>query len=149
VGRVTETTVIEAPVERVYQLWTDVESMPKWFPRATHISDVTGPLDEVGSKYTVNFTNSPPSPSEIVLVEPNRRHDHKFSPRYNGYCTVTFEPIDGGKTRFSLDATYRVPGGFLGDIFDKLLVHRIAEPRMAAEVPAFKTFVESEMKAPA
>lgn len=127
--------------------WTSDHAMPRWFPDVQEIYDVTGPLDQPGSRYKLRFKTGPRYSCQVVAVEPNQRHDHRFEPiglmRFSGFATMTFEP-QGDQTLFSFDARYDLPLGPVGRLLDWLLLARIAEKRMAAEVPAFKAFVEAE-----
>lgn len=54
---------------------------------------------------------------------------------------MTFESVDGG-TSLSFDASYELAGGFLGRGLDRLLIARVAEPRMRQEIANFKLLAE-------
>lgn len=60
---------IAAPPERVFGMWTDLERMTEWVGGVTRVTDVTGPVDVAGTRYTVRF-GPMRSPTEILEVEP-------------------------------------------------------------------------------
>ena len=59
---------VEAPRELVFDLWTDLDRAHEWTEGLTRITDVTGPVTSVGTRYTAWFGRIR-SPSEIVEVE--------------------------------------------------------------------------------
>jgi uncharacterized protein YndB with AHSA1/START domain len=144
VGRVAVTTLIEAPVERVFELWTDAACYPKWFPHARRISNVSAPLDQRGARYTLHLEGPVRAKCQVTRVERNRFHEHIFRQTpfpAEGQAVAKFEPAEGG-TRLSFDASYEVAGGPVGRFLDRLLIARVAEPRMAQEIANFKRLIE-------
>ena len=89
---------VAAPPERVFELWTSLERMGEWVGGVTRVSDVSGPIDRVGTTYVVHFGRVS-SPTEILEVEPPRRFVTRFgSWILRGVSSATFEP-DGDGTR--------------------------------------------------
>src|SRR5947208_2623022 len=62
------TVDIAAPVEQVFDLWTNVERWHEWIEGLGKVTDVTGPPDQAGTRYTTWF-GSMRSPSEILEAE--------------------------------------------------------------------------------
>ena len=54
-GRYRFTAHVAAPADRVFDLWTDVDRFKEWIGGVTGVTDVSGPLDEAGTRYTVLF----------------------------------------------------------------------------------------------
>ncbi len=86
----------KAPPDVVFDLWTDLERMGEWVGGVTKVSDVTGPLDVVGSRYTVWFGRMK-SPTEVIAVE----RPHHFRSRFGnwllrGETDATFDAVEGG-----------------------------------------------------
>ncbi|MEO6208359.1 MAG: SRPBCC family protein, partial [Candidatus Limnocylindrales bacterium] len=46
---------VAAPPERVFGLWTDLDRMKDWVGGVTRVSDLTGPVAQAGTSYTVWF----------------------------------------------------------------------------------------------
>jgi uncharacterized protein YndB with AHSA1/START domain len=94
----TISTRVAAPVEDVFALWTSLERMGEWVGGVTGVSDVSGPIDQVGTTYVVHF-GPMKSPTEILEVDPPRRFATRFgSWLLRGRSSATFEP-DGDGTR--------------------------------------------------
>lgn len=90
------TVDIAAPVEQVFDLWTNVERMHEWIGGISKVSDVTGRPGQAGTSYTIWF-GSMRSPSEILEAERPRRLRTRFGNRMlRGETSVTFEPTATG-----------------------------------------------------
>ena len=143
-GRVAFTTLIEAPVERVFEFWTDASRYPEWFPRARKISNVSAPLDQPGASYTLHLDGPMRAHCQVTRVERNRRHEHVFKQTplpSSGQAVVVFDAAPEG-TSLTFDASYEIAGGPVGRFFDRVLLARVAEPRMRQEIANFKALVE-------
>ena len=88
---------IAAPVEQVFDLWTNVERWHEWIEGISKVSDVTGLPGQAGTRYTIWF-GSMRSPSEILEAEPPRRLRTRFGNRMlRGETLVTLEPTATSK----------------------------------------------------
>ena len=89
---------VDAPPERVFALWTDLQRMGEWVGGVTSVTDVSGPVDRVGTTYVVHF-GPVKSPTEVLEADPPRRFATRFgSWILRGRSSTTFEP-DGAGTR--------------------------------------------------
>ena len=94
------TAFTAAPPGRVFALWTDLDRMKEWVGGVTKVTDLTGPVDRVGTRYVVWF-GPVKSPTEVLDVERPRRFGTRFgSWILRGTNTTTFEP-DGDGTRIT------------------------------------------------
>jgi uncharacterized protein YndB with AHSA1/START domain len=59
---------IDASPERVFDFFMDLGRMSEWVGGVTAVTDVTGPVDQAGTRYTVHF-GPMASPTEIVEVD--------------------------------------------------------------------------------
>ena len=87
-----------APPERVFDLWIDLERMKDWVGGVTRVTDLTGPVERVGTRYVVWFG---PVKSPTIVLEADR--PRRFSTRFGSWIlrgtnTTTFEP-EGDGTR--------------------------------------------------
>jgi len=91
-------TVVAAPIDKVFALWTDLERMGDWVGGVTGVTDISGPIDRAGTTYVVHF-GPVKSPTEVLEVERPRRFATKFgSWVLRGRSSATFEP-EGDGTR--------------------------------------------------
>ena len=89
---------VDAPPERVYALWTDLQRMGEWVGGVTGVTDVSGPVDRVGTTYVVRF-GPVKSPTVVLEADPPRRFATRFgSWILRGRSSATFES-DGAGTR--------------------------------------------------
>jgi uncharacterized membrane protein len=137
---------VEAPVERVWDLYRDTSQWEAWMPRG-HWSEFSGPVDEVGTTYesSSNFMGwEMKTRTEVVEVEPLRLiHEHHDTGPMELY--LRFEP-DGEATTCVVDADYEMPGkmpGFVKDVMNKTWFERQTKNMLAD----FKAIAEA--KAPA
>ena len=139
---------IEAPVERVWELFIDRSRLHEWTPRSEFTS-FSGPLDQVGTTFSdttrlmgLDFKMT----NEVVEVEPLRLyHEHTDTGPVD--TVLRLEP-DGDATRVIVDSDYdiaiRMPG-FLKDLLIKGWGERNARQMMHK----FKALVEAEVRAQA
>ena len=86
--------------ERVFDLWTDLDRMKEWVGGVTKVTDVTGPVDRVGTRYVVWF-GPVKSPTEVLEAERPRRFKTRFgSWILRGTNSTTFE-LEGSGTRIT------------------------------------------------
>ena len=90
------TVDIAAPIERVFDLWTSLDRVHEWVGGISKVTDVTGPSDRAGTRYTIWF-GSMRSPSEILEADGPHRLRTRFGNRMlRGETQVTFERTASG-----------------------------------------------------
>jgi uncharacterized protein YndB with AHSA1/START domain len=94
------TAFAAAPPERVFDLWIDLDRMKEWVGGVTKVTDVSGPVDQAGTRYLTWFG---PMKSPTVVLEADR--PRRFSTRFGNWLlrgtnTATFEP-EGEGTRIT------------------------------------------------
>ena len=100
VARYTISTHVGALPEHVFALWTNLERMGEWVGGVTGVSDVSGPIDQVGTTYVVHF-GPMKSPTTILEVERPRRFATRFGNwLLRGRSSAVFEP-DGTGTQIT------------------------------------------------
>jgi uncharacterized protein YndB with AHSA1/START domain len=94
------TVNVKAPRERVFDLWTDFDRAHEWIEGLTRITDVTGPPDVAGTRYTAWFGRMR-SPSEVLEADRPRTVKTRFGSRLlRGVTKATFEE-EGDGTRLT------------------------------------------------
>jgi uncharacterized protein YndB with AHSA1/START domain len=95
-ARYTFSTHVAASPEQVFALWTNLDRMREWVGGVTRVTDVSGPIDRVGTTYVVRFGRMT-SPTEVIEVDRPRRFATRFGNRLlRGRSSATFEPDAGG-----------------------------------------------------
>ena len=131
---------IAAPPERVFALWMDLDRMTEWVGGVTRVTDVTGPIDVAGTRYTVRF-GPMKSPTEILEVE----RPHHVRTRFGnlllkGESNVRFEPTPAG-TR--LTQVFRTRG-LISAVTGRLFAAGSYDGSFRGELEAFRAIVERE-----
>lgn len=110
--------ILNAPVDKVYQCWTNPELMKKWFvPKPWSIAKIEMDLRAGGNSLVV--MRSPegqefPNPGVYLEVIPNKKlvftdaFTTAWEPSQKPFmvATVTFEDAGGGKTKYTARAQH-------------------------------------------
>jgi uncharacterized protein YndB with AHSA1/START domain len=108
---------VAAAPERVFDLWTDLDRMKDWVGGVTRVSDVSGPVAQAGTTYTVWFGRMA-SRTEVLEADPPRFLRTRFgNGLLAGESIVRFEP-EGDGTR--IDQEFQTTGlipNLMGRIF--------------------------------
>jgi uncharacterized protein YndB with AHSA1/START domain len=92
------TAFAAAPPERVFDLWIDLDRMKEWVGGVTKVTDVSGPVDQAGTRY-VTWFGRVRSPTVVLEAERPRRFTTRFGNWImRGTNTTTFER-EGNGTR--------------------------------------------------
>jgi uncharacterized protein YndB with AHSA1/START domain len=98
---------VAAPPEHVFDLWIDLDRMKEWVGGVTKVTDVTGPVDRAGTRYTVWFGGMR-SQTEVLEADRPRLLRTRFGNSIlRGEASATFEP-EGNGTR--IDQELRTEG---------------------------------------
>jgi ribosome-associated toxin RatA of RatAB toxin-antitoxin module len=132
--------VINAPVEKVFQVVTDYERYAEFLPevkevrtsnRKGNVVDVHYKVDVVKTiKYSIRATEEPPKKMSWTFIEGEMMRDNKGS--------WQLEPEGEGKTK----ATYTVEMA-LGPLVPKAIVNALVDTSLPKMLEAFKKRAES------
>jgi hypothetical protein len=140
VARYTFTTHVEAPVDVVFDLWTNLERMREWVGGVTKVTDVTGLVAAGGTRYTVWFGRMK-SQTEVLEAERPRRFATRFGNRIlRGQNSTSFE-ADGTGTR--LTQTLETEG-IIAAIMARLFALGSYRGSFRGELEAFARLAEAE-----
>jgi uncharacterized protein YndB with AHSA1/START domain len=132
--------VIAAPPERVFALWMDLDRMTEWVGGVTRVTNITGPIDVAGTRYTVWF-GPMRSATEILEVERPHHVRTRFGNRIlKGESDVRFEPTPDG-TRLTQVLRTR---GFISALAARLFATGSYEGSFKGELEAFRGIAERE-----
>ena len=96
-GRYTFVVDIKAPRDQVFDLWTNLERAPEWIEGMAGVSDLSGPVDQVGTTYVTRFGSWATSPTTVIDAERPSRFSTRFGNwLLRGVNSATFEERDGG-----------------------------------------------------
>lgn len=132
--------LVNALPDRVFDTFMDLDRMAEWVGGVTRVTDVTGPVDRPGTRYTVWFGRMH-SPTEILEVERPMHVRTRFGNLIlKGESDVTFEP-QGDATRLTQEFRTR---GVVSAFFARLFASGSYKGSFRGELEAFRTIVERE-----
>jgi uncharacterized membrane protein len=143
VERTEKSVEINAPVEVVFDLFSDFEKFPEWM---SHIKEVR----RTGENYTRWTADAPLGmnvewEAETTELEPNSRiawRTVRGDVEMEG--EVTFEEIKKGTTRMHVSLGYSPPAGHLGALIGKFLGND-PEKEIDEELSRFARLAESRV----
>jgi len=128
-GRYTLTRDIAAPSGEVFKAFTDPRLNVDWL-HAAAIHDATGPLDVVGTEYTLVIYGPHTFRARVVRSEPGKAHEVVMRGRFGSARMLALLEERFGGTHLELLTEYSLPFGALGRWLDRRFVDR--EPRTTA-----------------
>jgi uncharacterized protein YndB with AHSA1/START domain len=132
--------LVDAPPARVFDRFMDLERMPEWVGGVTRVTDLTGPVDRPGTRYTVWFGRMR-SPTQILEVERPRHVRTRFGNLIlKGESDVTFDPEAGG-TRLTQEFRTR---GLVSALAARVFATGSYKRSFRGELDAFREIVERE-----
>jgi uncharacterized protein YndB with AHSA1/START domain len=143
-ARHTFTTHATAPIENVFELWTNLDRMREWVGGVTKVTDVSGPVDRVGTRYTTWFGRMK-SPTEVIAVERPRLFATRFGNAIlRGTNRTVFEP-DGDSTRIT--ETFETVG-IISAITARIFATGSYRGSFQGELEAFARIAEADARSP-
>ena len=147
-GHVHESVHVDAPVEATWRVGRDASRMPEWNTTAVEVKEITGPIEEVGSRVTVVSKVAGRRLDvtwQVERVEVPRFVELVGTAPGGGQARqrVDYE-AEGDGTRVTIDMEYELPMGLLGDMIDKLVAERMVARDVRHSSENFKALVEEE-----
>ncbi len=128
-------TVVGAPVARVWEVLVDVERWPEWAPTVTSVRRLDGgPLD-VGSRVRVEQPRIPPTVYAVTELEPGRSFTWVATgPGVRTTARHELEDLGTGGTRVTLAVEQAGPvGAVMGRFY-----RRLTDRYLAAEAEGLR-----------
>ena len=147
-GRIRLDFHVNVPVEQVATLFQQVERVPEWQYDILEVKDVSGPLDHVGASYTLVYWRMGRRLAQRMVItkfEPLKMMEQTANTPLGGRMTsaTRLESVPGG-TDIHWQMDYRLPGGLIGDIADRLLFRAAFERTVKEYMENLKALVEGK-----
>lgn len=129
------TTEIDAPIERVWEVLSAVETWPQWVPTVQKVECFDGPALKLGARYRITQPRLRPAVWKVdELAEGTRFAWRAKAPGVEMVADHVLERIAPEVTTVQLSFEFR---GWLGGLF-RLLFGAIASEYVAKEAQALK-----------
>jgi uncharacterized membrane protein len=147
-GRVQASTVIKAPVGKVWNYYADVDRLQDWIPGGNIMKFewLSPPPKRVGSRFRISIRAAGRTSTwiaEMTEMVKNKKGAYKLVEgdlkRYEE--SFEFEPV-GEETKVTSKMEYELPYHFLGKLLDTLSVNRSIRADIQAMLRRLKTNVE-------
>jgi len=136
---------VDAPRERVFDLWTDLDRMAEWVGGVTGVSDVSGPVDMAGTTYVVHFGGLGGSRTEVLAAERPSLFRTRFGTwLLRGESEARFDDVDG-RTRLVQEFDIQ---GLIPNIAARIFGMGSYKGSFQGELNDFARLVEREAAAP-
>lgn len=136
--------LVNAPLQKVFSLVYDFESIPKWMVGMEEVRNISPGERGEGSSFEwtynmmgVKFDGS----SRIVSLDPPHKAVIESRGGIDSTWTWTYA-AEGAGTRIACDMEYEVPGAGLGKIADKLVVERTNAKNLEKSLENIKALAE-------
>jgi uncharacterized protein YndB with AHSA1/START domain len=139
-GHYRLSTFVNAPPGHVFALWTDLERIGEWIRGVTRVTDISGPVDQAGTEYTVWF-GPMRSRTRVLQAERPRHHRTRFGNAIlKGETEVWLEP-EGDGTRLTQE--FRTTG-WVAAVSARLFATGSYRGSFRGELDAFRQIAERE-----
>jgi uncharacterized membrane protein len=131
-------------VEEVYELWKNLENMPRWMPLVKEVK-VQGGAEELSRwKFGLRFPLLTEWTSRITQRIPERliAWESVSGLPNNGFAE--FSPTEQG-CRLRLSLTFELPGGIAGTLLDAIGIDSWLESNLVESLYRFKEQIEQEV----
>lgn len=137
-ARIRKSIEVDAPVDRVFQLWTDFDSFPGFME---HVQDVEVTGDRSTHwKVEGPFGRFVEWDAEITARNENRCIAWRATGDVGISGVVRFEPEGANRTRVEVEMEYHPPGGKLGELAAKVFEN--PEKDVEEDLRRFKDLAE-------
>lgn len=134
---------VAAPVEQVFDLWTNLDRLLEWLVGLKKVTDVTGPSDRVGTRYIAWFGRSG-SPTVVLDAERPTHYRTRFGNwMLAGENDAIFDQM-GVMTRVT--QTFRIEG-VVPALFARLFATGSYKGSFRGELKTFKSLCERQAQA--
>jgi uncharacterized membrane protein len=135
--RHTASTVVNAPAEQVFQMWSHFNDFPKFM---SYVREVTY-YDDQKSHWVVDVVGRHEWDAVNEGWIDGRQIGWRSTDGLQNHGVVRFEPEGGGPTRITAEIFYDPPAGFLGDLGEHLGAGKRFEQKLQADLDHFARLV--------
>lgn len=136
---------VACSVEQVYDLWDNLENVPRWMPLVKSVKLLPDEADLWRWQFGLRFPFIVEWVSRIEQRLPGQLIAWQSVSGLSNQGKAEFFPSDRG-CRLCLTLAFSLPGGLVGAMLDKIGVDRLLEENLVDSLHRFQTQIESEVR---
>jgi uncharacterized membrane protein len=135
---------VACSVEQVYDLWENLENVPRWMPLVKSVSPLSGDEELWHWKFGLGFPLLTEWTSRITKRIPLRSIAWESVSGLPNQGCAEFFPTDRG-CRLRLTLAFDLPGGIAGALLEKIGMERWLEANLTESLNRFQSQIEAEV----
>jgi uncharacterized membrane protein len=135
---------VACSVEQVYDLWDNLENVPRWMPLVKSVKPIPGEPDLWRWQFGLRFPLLVEWVSRIEQRLPNQLIAWQSVSGLHNQGRAEFAPSDRG-CRLRLTLAFALPGGLVGAMLEKIGLDRWLEANLVDSLTRFQTQIEAEV----
>jgi uncharacterized membrane protein len=136
---------VACSVEQVYDLWDNLENVPRWMPLVKSVKPISGEFDLWCWQFGLRFPLLVEWVSQIEQRIPGQLIAWKSVSGLRNQGKAEFFPSDRG-CRLRLTLAFALPGGLVGTMLEKIGIDRWLEENLVDSLNRFRTQIEAEVQ---
>ena len=135
---------VACSVEEVYNLWENLENVPRWIPLVKEVKNLPGTEELSYWKLGLNFPLVTEWTSRITHRIPQRLIAWKSVSGLPNFGRAEFFPTELG-CRLRLTLAFELPGGIVGIFLKTIGIDRWLEDNLVESLNRFQSLIEQEV----
>lgn len=136
---------VACSVGQVYDLWDNLENVPRWMPLVKSVKPIPGEADLWCWQFGLRFPLLVEWVSHIEQRLPGQLIAWKSVSGLRNHGQAEFFPSDRG-CRLRLTLAFALPGGVVGTLLEKIGIDRWLEENLVDSLNRFQTQIEAEVQ---
>jgi uncharacterized membrane protein len=135
---------VACSVEEVYDLWENVENVPRWMPLVKEVKVLSATEELSRWKFGWGFPLLTEWTSRITQRIPQRLVAWESVSGLPNYGCAEFFPTEQG-CRLRLTLAFELPGGIVGAFLEAIGIDRWLEANLVESLHRFQSLIEEEV----
>ena len=135
---------VACSVEEVYDLWKNMENVPRWMPLVKEVKVLPGTEELSRWKFGLGFPLLTEWTSRITRRVPQRLVAWESVSGLSNCGCAEFFPTEQG-CRLRLTLAFELPGGIVGAFLEAIGIERWLESNLVESLHRFQSLIEEEV----
>jgi uncharacterized membrane protein len=136
---------VACSVEQVYDLWRNLENVPRWIPLIKEVKVLPGSEDLSRWKFGLGFPLLTEWTSHITQYIPNKLIAWESVSGLPNRGCAEFFPTEEHGCCLRLTVAFELPGGIVGSFLETIGIDRWLEANLVETLNRFQSLIEEEV----